>query len=412
MAVDLIGRFVNIRYCCSISPDVLIDPIISPIPFKPQYSDPNQHPAISLNGLSLIGRVIIKAGGVGRNTAECIAHLGTAETSIISTVGGSQFSDINGQNSLVPDYFADYLVQHASKNDLSIHPIIIDGQSTSVYNAILYDDGELRGAVCDFNSLDFLTPQRLIENNFASRIFAPFHETERFSPSIFVLDANLPVEVLQWAAKEVRRSSKSIVWALATSAAKVPKVVDAELHLSAHIISMNASELEQLSIAAGVPVKPGTSTANQLHSLLNSLPPTARGLVFIVTMGGAGVGMLFYSLHALLSRLVALTSACLTTVAGSFIPIDASCTWERILKWNPNKQTPGDPHLLHLPALELDKMVDVTGAGDCFAAGTMTGLLRKLPLPQALQLGLKASKTCIETGSIASIRALRHSASL
>jgi sugar/nucleoside kinase (ribokinase family) len=50
----------------------------------------------------------------------------------------------------------------------------------------------------------------------------------------------------------------------------------------------------------------------------------------------------------------------------------------------------------YVPAYQVDKVVDTTGAGDCWSAGFLAGLLDDLPVPEAAALGNATAAHCIQ----------------
>jgi len=50
----------------------------------------------------------------------------------------------------------------------------------------------------------------------------------------------------------------------------------------------------------------------------------------------------------------------------------------------------------YVPAYRVDNVVDTTGAGDCWSAGFLAGLLDDLPVPEAAALGNATAAHCIQ----------------
>jgi len=61
------------------------------------------------------------------------------------------------------------------------------------------------------------------------------------------------------------------------------------------------------------------------------------------------------------------------------------------------------------PAYKVDRVVDTTGAGDCWSAGFIVGLLRSEPIERAIDLGNAAAAFCIQQpGASTGIRPLKE----
>lgn len=66
-----------------------------------------------------------------------------------------------------------------------------------------------------------------------------------------------------------------------------------------------------------------------------------------------------------------------------------------------------DGRTVHVPACGVDRVVDTTGAGDAWAAGFLTGLLRDMGAEEAARLGHRVAADCITSvGASAGIRPL------
>ena len=103
----------------------------------------------AVDGDSNPGQVTVSAGGVARNIAENIAHLGTRcelITAIADDAWGVQLTD------------------HCESVNIGIsHAIVAKGQRTSSYLSMHDNQGELITAINDMSVLDCITPEALAQ---------------------------------------------------------------------------------------------------------------------------------------------------------------------------------------------------------------------------------------------------------
>ncbi len=163
------------------------------------------------------GQIKVTLGGVGRNIAENLIHLG-APTKLISAVG----EDIYGKK----------ILEHAGRIGLDMkNSLVLNQMPTSTYLAILDEDGDMKAAInqmdiIDEISIDFIQGKRqVIENS-----------------KVCVIDTNIRSEVIHY----VLDNFKNTVFFLDTvSSRKAMKIKDKIG--SFHTIKPNKIEAELLS---------------------------------------------------------------------------------------------------------------------------------------------------------------------
>ena len=158
------------------------------------------------------GIVQQSAGGVGRNIAENLARLG-CHVAMITLVG----NDSRGS----------FLIDHARDAGIQTQDFIqLTNYATSTYLALNNANGELVGAVADMSILNQLLPELLVEK--MSRLQAA---------NQLIVEANLPIETIEWLAKQ---SLKAPIIADAVSATKAVKLIPLLPKIS--LLKVNISE--------------------------------------------------------------------------------------------------------------------------------------------------------------------------
>lgn len=156
--------------------------------------------------------------------------------------------------------------------------------------------------------------------------------------SLIVLDTNLPVATIRWICQFCQQQQIPL-WVEPVSVEKSLKLID--LLASITYISPNKEELEALT---SITIRTKSDIENGIQILLE------QGIKYVlVTLGKDGV--------------------LLGDISG----------------------------IHHFPARPA-QVIDVTGAGDSFVAGTVYGLLQDLSIYQAIPYGLAVAKLTVETG--------------
>ena len=176
-------------------------------------------------GTSNPGDVTVSAGGVGRNIAENLAHLGMS-VSLVTALG----DDANGQ--LLRLACADAAV------DLSMALTV--SEPTGSYLAILDATGELVSAVNDMRAMEALTPAQL----------AP--HVESFSEAdMLVADCNLSEACLSWLCRfSAERNVRLLIEPV--SVPKARKLIAFTRAAPVFAITPNAQQLAALAGGDGV----------------------------------------------------------------------------------------------------------------------------------------------------------------
>ena len=162
------------------------------------------------------GSVKVSFGGVCRNIAENMAKIGL-NTKFISVVG----NDMNGMN----------MIEHSKKISMDMsESLIIEGEATPTYLAILDESGEMVSAVVDLT----------ITNNFTKEFILSKADVIR-GADYMVVDADNP-STLQFLLTEFHQETKFILDPV--SAAKACKIKDTIQYF--HTVKPNRHEAEVL----------------------------------------------------------------------------------------------------------------------------------------------------------------------
>ncbi|WP_028670678.1 PfkB family carbohydrate kinase [Saccharospirillum impatiens] len=162
------------------------------------------------------GSLAQSAGGVGRNIAENLAHLGH-DVTLITLLGNDSNGDWLQQRIAAAGIRTDGLLRHPSL-------------PTSTYLAMNDHDGQLIGALADMGITDALTPEAL----------APLRSTLVAADAV-VVEANVPEATLAWLAT---LPLKGALYADAVSTAKAPRLKPLLAHLN--VLKVNQSEARAL----------------------------------------------------------------------------------------------------------------------------------------------------------------------
>jgi pseudouridine kinase len=163
------------------------------------------------------GQIKIANGGVGRNIAENLVHLGVP-TKLISAVG----DDLNGRK----------ILEHAERIGLDMkNTLVLSDKPTSTYLAILDVNGDMQAAVSQMDIFDEMTidfvqsKKQVIENS-----------------KICIIDTNIPDEVIDY----VLNHFKHTKYYLDTVSSKKALKIKDRIGLF-HTIKPNKIEAELLS---------------------------------------------------------------------------------------------------------------------------------------------------------------------
>lgn len=200
------------------------------------------------------GKVKISLGGVGRNIAENLVHLGVS-TKLITAVG----EDIHGRK----------IIEHANTIGMDMkNSLVLNSTPTSTYMAILDEKGDLNLAIShmdifDEMSIDFIQEKRqVIENS-----------------RICVIDTNMPEELIHYVLDSFRNTEFFLDTVSTTKAKKIISKIG-----RFHTIKPNKIEAELLS---GISIE----TQDDLERAADYFLDKGVQRVFI-TLGSKGV---FYS---------------------------------------------------------------------------------------------------------------------
>ncbi|XP_024395996.1 pseudouridine kinase [Physcomitrium patens] len=317
-----------------------------------------------LRGSTSPGEVRYENGGVARNIAENMALLGSLPF-LISVVG----DDVAGES----------MLKHWKSLGLSTAGIrTCKGARTPVVSAVFDNQGELAAAVADTN---------LIEEKLTVEWIMKFKDDIQRA-TIIILDANLPPPALEATCKLAKETNVPI-WFEPVS---VAKSVRASRFLNL-ITYTSPNEAELIAMAESV------CQVNNIEKKLfddevpadKNLPEPAASLWrtrhYIQSLLDTGLGYIILTLGeygAVLCSLRSTSSENLGTVKET--PLSGISKNESGINF------------LHFPALRAS-ISNLSGAGDCLAAGTVSALSSGADISSALANGVSASKWAVESAS-------------
>ena len=163
------------------------------------------------------GKVKLSLGGVGRNIAENLVHLGIS-TKLISAIGD--------------DMYGKKIMEHASSIGLDMkNSMILSQRPTSTYLAILDEKGDMHSAISQMDifdelTIDFIQSQRqVIENS-----------------RLCVIDTNMPENIINYVLNNFKNTDFFLDTVSTAKAAKVKNLIG-----GFHTIKPNKIEAELLS---------------------------------------------------------------------------------------------------------------------------------------------------------------------
>ncbi|PHM47389.1 PfkB family carbohydrate kinase [Xenorhabdus miraniensis] len=175
------------------------------------------------------------AGGVGRNIAHNIALLGL-ESYLISVVGDDFYGKTLFEQTKLAGVYTDYFHK-------------LSGESTSTYNSLIDEHGEMRVAVNDMSILEKLTPALLSQSKALIQ-----------HAGVLIIDCNLTEDTLEWL---FSHAGNIPIFVDTVSTFKAPKIRHWLSHI--HTLKPNRLEAEILSGIKITTLADAADTASWFH---------------------------------------------------------------------------------------------------------------------------------------------------
>ncbi|XP_078671457.1 uncharacterized protein LOC144911435 [Branchiostoma floridae x Branchiostoma belcheri] len=308
-------------------------------------------PEVKLGGMTNPGTLTQSFGGVGRNVADCMSRLG-AMPLLVSAVGND------------PHAASFYIYStHMDVSGVSQ----LEDQRTATYCAVLNGDGELVLGVGDMDINNRISPD--LVSKFASAIeLAPF----------VCVDGNIPEETVRYILK-LCHYLQVPAWYEPTCVVKSSKPFESDAWKNITYLSPNLTELRMIyRMVTGheEPVVPeeDPTLSQRLQEAVFLVRPLLEYLhCVVVTLSRDGV------------------LVCRNTEQQSSFPVGKGNNTVK-------KTMLTAVHYPVFPKTE-QQVVNVSGAGDCFSAGMMHGMLQGLPPDVCVKQGLLAAYNSTQTHS-------------
>ncbi len=236
------------------------------------------------------------------------------------------------------DSFGVMVKNHFSKLGLSIDGVKTSPKySTAIYNCIVDEHGEMQMAV---SIMDIFKEAISVQD------VQPFEQVMKQSKIVF-LDTNLTPQVLDFICS-VSHNNKIQVFVDPISIPKCRSIVNSLDKIT--YLKPNEQEVQEIT-RLFLQKSTGKNDANQqtlsLHECLQILVGKAKVKHVLLSAGAKGI---FY--------------AC---------------------------DQNGKVEIQHYPAIPIEKIASVTGAGDSFSSGFLFGLIQKKPISDCIKMGLKCA---------------------
>lgn len=279
--------------------------------------------------------IFSSGGGVGRNICEALVKLGNTPK-FISAVG----TDAN----------AEFLERQTSPQAFKT-VLRTSKHNTAQFILICDHVGECKIGLGDMNILKSITPNVIRS-----------HESSIQTAPILILDSNLDIETLGEALTLATKHNVPVFYE-PTDPRKSEKIFKAKNYSAIKFMTPNLAELRNIAKHFGISATPCADHVSESAEICELLSDKLD-LTFIVTLGPLGV-------------------------------LIASRREANQFYFNNNKFIDSDRQgkLLkrHYRTKKLQDIVNVNGAGDCWASGFIAAILDGLSEEQAVDIGFKAS---------------------
>ncbi|XP_043476485.1 pseudouridine-metabolizing bifunctional protein C1861.05 [Leptopilina heterotoma] len=296
---------------------------------------------ITFNGSTHKGKSREACGGVGRNVASALVHLGLFNTKLISVIGNDEAGKA--------------IIKSLKEAGDSLQ--ILSNKSTARYSAILDNKGECCFGIGEMDAFSEINVP-LVKKNYSVLEKA----------DLIVLDGNPPIETMS-AILDIAKTLRKPVWYEPTDFQKAIKIFQAgsQWEKTLHFISPNRNELLAIAKYFGIPIP------NDEFKTYEAVKHVAENLAKIVPVVITTLG----SLGVMVSRKAAGNRA--------FYDERGELIYDEDIQSR-----------LYKPHLQLDNIPEVhqssvSGCGDCLAAGIIVGILNKFSEAECISLGLKAA---------------------
>ncbi|XP_046583894.1 pseudouridine-metabolizing bifunctional protein C1861.05-like [Haliotis rubra] len=307
---------------------------------------------VQSNGATYPGSLRQSFGGVGRNIADCLSHLGSRPL-LVSAVGRGSHTGALHDN-----------CQHMDLSGVKE----LEGRSTAVYCGVLQQCGEMMFGVGDMEIMSHITPHMVSQ----------YRESLSQAPLVCV-DGNIPAETIEYIC-DICSQNKVPVWFEPADIHKALKPYSTSARDHMTYTSPNVAELMQMWAAfrgkTPADVETISLDTSSVDDVIDACLPYCCDLadsipVVMVTLGCHGVLLC----HRLGDKPVFPTK---------------------------HKQTYSDDvSVLHYPACSPAQMpsttVSVSGAGDCFAAGVIDAIVKGHDLDLCIKAGLMAAQYSLQS---------------
>ncbi|KAL3282102.1 hypothetical protein HHI36_005300 [Cryptolaemus montrouzieri] len=277
------------------------------------------------------------AGGVARNISEALSKMGSSPT-FITAIG----DDETGR-----------LLSSMMTEDLMKRAKIIKGKNTAQCIIVLDPQGDCSCLFADFEIHKQITPEMIIKN-----------EEKISTAKLIVLDGNLTIKSIQQVL-ELATNYNIAVFFEPTDVIVSAKPFETNYWKAVKFITPNVQELLYIATKLNI-VSP--SIKNKFEGI-EEISEVAKSLAnyidnVIVTLGSNGI---------LIARRA-----------------DASQPF--LLASNEK-----DVRIRHYPAEIIENIVNVSGAGDCFASGLIMSMLEGKPEDICISVGLSAARQSLQS---------------
>lgn len=302
---------------------------------------------ITLNGKIHEGKITESAGGVGRNIFEALSKLSKFSAqhnpppAFISAVGDDQSAQI--------------MEASLSENASNAQFLRFPDERTAQCIVVFDNKGECRTLIGDMGIHGKLTPSVIDQQrNLIER--AP----------LIVIDANLPMDTME-AIFEIAHNKKIPVFFEPTDHDCSKKPFQTKNWKDAiNFISPNLSELQVIAEHLGADVQENNGTVEEVARLAKFVAAQVPNV--IVTLGGSGL-----------------------------IIANRNTAEESLM----NESKPSNREIVarHYPALKCCDLINVSGAGDCLAAGIIAAMLKGKSEEIAVNVGIHSSHCALKSQS-------------